>query len=164
MAAGKPKLEEFCAVHTCRKDVSFVLQTKNGPKSIDLPQYWPPVRENYLSILPDEKIYVELEITKDNLIGLKHVPSIKNPDITLTFNFEQVQDKRGMMLTVKNPFDSVLKFHVSMAVVTGEIVQTSSCPVRANLLLMEHWPHPIFELFVSDIHFLAKADSTACVY
>jgi len=114
------------------------------------------------SILPGTKIFAEAKIAGDGSIDLVKVSLIKNPDITLTFNLTKMDS--GMMLSVKNPLDKTIKYHLNMIDFNGKAHNTSSCPVRAGLSVFETWPHAIPEIIVTNIHLALKGEKGMCIY
>lgn len=114
------------------------------------------------SILPGTKIFAEATINSDSSIEQTKVSEIKKPDITLTFNLTKTNS--GMMLSVKNPFEKTIKYHLNMIDYKGKAHNTSSCPVRAGLSVFESWPHPIPEILVSNTHVASKGEEGLCVY
>jgi len=68
-----------------------------------------------------------------------------------------------MLLRVESTFDTPLKFDLHMmALDTDAILYTSSCPVHPGRITYEHWPHAIFQLFVSDFRIVQGEDSSVC--
>jgi hypothetical protein len=45
----------------------------------------------------------------------------------------------------------------------GGLQKTSSCPVKPQLSSIEHWPHPIAMLRISDFRFAPPAEQ-GCTY
>lgn len=157
-------MEEYCAKEQCRRNKKVSFLTDTGPIDQTLEIYWPVVQGNQLSLLPGDKVYIEAEI-KDGLItSLNQVSEITTPEKTLVFDFQQIDGKVDMMLSVKNPFSSFIKFSLNMIDFRGQPHQTSSCPVAAGGGVYEMWPHAIPELMVSNIRVLSETDSMACEY
>jgi hypothetical protein len=59
-----------------------------------------------------------------------------------------------VFLTVHNPFPEQIKYRAGM-LIPGEphFRKTSSCPVLSNRMSLEHWPHPIVALVLTDFRF-----------
>jgi len=157
-------LEEYCASNRCREDHILKFRTKNRDVEQWLQWYFPVVQEDRLSLLPGDKVYIEAEIIDGKFSDLKQVETPLNPSKTITLEFRQVEDKIDMMLSVNNPFDKSMKFHIDMIDFEGKPHQTSSCPVMAGKLLFEHWPHVIPEIIISNIRAVDLSDSLTCVY
>jgi hypothetical protein len=97
------------------------------------------------------------------------VPTIEKPQTTVKLSFEQddkIGDGTHMMLQVSNPFPRTLKYRARMMTLDGRVSPTSSCPIRARTQNYEHWPHPIFQLIISDLHFVEEGSEEArrCKY
>lgn len=158
-------LEEFCKKNDCRKNTHVKFKTDNGMIDQVLPLYWPAAQSNKISILPGDKLFIEAEVLNGNLLGnFKLVNEIKNPNKTIQFSFTQMDSSVGMMLSVKNPFSSSIKYHLNMIDFSGKLHQTSSCPVKAKISVFESWPHPIPELILTDMRFLKDSDEMTCIY
>jgi hypothetical protein len=114
------------------------------------------------SILPGAPVYAEATVNADGSITLTKVESISNPAITLSFDLSAMDD--GMMLSVKNPLDKPIKYHLNMIDRSGKPHQTSSCPVHAGISVFEMWPHPIPEIRVSNAHVASKSEEGLCIY
>jgi len=89
--------------------------------------------------------------------------------ITLTGVVESTSDVGAIMvlkawsegsdvfLTVQNPFSKDIKYRAGMRLPGEERARkTSSCPVRSGIMTLEHWPHPIDEILLTDFHFDTK--------
>lgn len=114
------------------------------------------------SITPSAPIYAEALISDSGTISLAKVEKITNPKITFTFEFSEFNG--GMMLSAKNPLNQAVKYHLDMIDYNGKLHNTSSCPVIADGMAFESWPHPIPEIRVSNIHFTSKSEEGKCVY
>ncbi len=114
------------------------------------------------SIIPGAKIFAEAKVNSDGSIELTKMDEIKNPRITLTFDLSEMDN--GMMLSVKNPLDISIKYHLNMIDYKGKAHNTSSCPVLAGLSVFEMWPHSIPEIRISNIHVALKEEEGTCIY
>lgn len=115
-----------------------------------------------ITIEPMHKVYAEVTITDGRIVEVTQVESILNPDKTITFEFSE--SKHGTMLSVQNPFEKPIKYHINMVDYSGNFHKTSSCPVMAAGGAFESWPHPIPKLVVSDFHFLEEDQGFTCTY
>jgi hypothetical protein len=68
----------------------------------------------------------------------------------------------GSVLVIRNHFDRALRYHASRKVPNQRVQPTTVCPVRANLVSFEHWPHPIETIAFGDIASIEPGESTAC--
>ena len=157
-------MENLCKVAKCRENRSLKFRTDSGIFEQTLPLYWPAAYKNKISLLPGDVLFIEAEETDDGLGNFKLVDKIVNPEKTIEFSFTQMDEKLDMMLSVKNPFSKDIKYHLDMIDFSGKPHKTSSCPVRANISVYEHWPHVIPELILTDMHFLEPNDVMSCVY
>ncbi|OCQ23856.1 hypothetical protein A7985_07925 [Pseudoalteromonas luteoviolacea] len=107
------------------------------------------VQGEQLSILPSDELLIEAEVIgKGRLGNFKQVSEIVNPDKTLEFSFTQMDSSVGMMLSVKNPFPFMIKYHLNMI----------------DFSVFESWPHPIPERKLTNIRIQKGTDTIACVY
>jgi hypothetical protein len=95
------------------------------------------------------------------------VETVENPDRTMTFDFQQspeLGDGTHMMLVVSNPFDRHIRYRLGMMTPNSEkIYATSNCPVGPKIKVIEHWPHPIFQLVFTDMKLVDKeTDDLSC--
>jgi hypothetical protein len=114
------------------------------------------------SIFPGAPIYAEATVNDDGNISLTEVDKVVNPSITLTFNFTKYDS--SMMLSVKNPLNKTIKYHLDMIDYKGNPHNTSSCAVIAGLSVFESWPHPIPEIRISNTHVASKNEEGMCTY
>lgn len=162
---GDITLEEFCKTNPCRKNRHVKLNTPNGQIDQVLPLYWPVAFYDRISILPGDELLIEADVLDGNRIGnFKLVTENKNPNKTIRIAFTQMDSNHGMMLSVKNPFSSTIKYHLNMVDFSSQPHQTSSCPVRARRSVYESWPHPIPELILSDMRFIDDSEEGRCIY
>ena len=81
-----------------------------------------------------------MSVVKENL----------RPDKTIIIEFNQNVKGRihdGMRLTVKNPFDKILKYEALMYINGGtKWIPTSIIPIRPNLVNFELWNDVILSL------------------
>ncbi|NVJ61073.1 MAG: hypothetical protein HWE27_11830 [Gammaproteobacteria bacterium] len=157
-------LEQVCKIDKCRENITLKFMTNAGPFEQHLDLYWPVVQGEVLSLLANEKVFIEAELIDGRFVNFKMVEEITNPEKTIVFNFTQMEGKVDMMLSVKNPFPKRMKFHLDMIDFKGNLHKTSSCPVIARGGVFEMWPHAIPELLVSNIRALEESDSMSCVY
>jgi hypothetical protein len=165
-ASSEPQqdMQQYCSQNPCRKDVSVNFRTDGEPVSEYLEFYWPVVQGSQISILPGEEVHIEMVFTNGKVSALRNVDAIEKPYVTMTFKLQQREGAIGMNLTVKNPFNKAVKYHLNMIDFNGRAHQTSSCPAIPNGAAFESWPHPIPEIIVSDIHFLDDQNNFSCVY
>ena len=117
-----------------------------------------------ISIFPDEQVYVEATVKDNKIVSIRNVHTLSNPGSTLTFKFSKMDGGKGMMLSVKNPLDNAIKYHIDMVDFKGGLHHTSSCPNMAGLSVFESWPHPIPEIRITNFHFAASNEGSVCIY
>jgi len=157
-------LSDFCADKLCRKNVTITFNTPNGVFDEFLPNYFPVVQGERLSVLPNEKLFIEAELQNDTLTNYRWVESNQHPDKTLVISLTQMEGALSMLLTLKNPFDVILKYHLDLVDFEGELHPTSSCPVLPGISAFETWPHAIPELIISEVHVIPESQAQTCVY
>jgi hypothetical protein len=84
-------------------------------------------------------------------------------DIKVKFICADIASGTGIMLAVNNPFSKPIRYNLGLMFLTsGRLYKTSSCPVIAKGGSYEYWPHPIFQLVVTNMHFLTEGDEMGC--
>jgi len=160
-------LEEYCKFNPCRKNLKMTLKQKDGSLFERTFTILPPVvQPTLISIFAGETLYIEATEGEEGPTDFVQVKTIRNPERTLVFKFEQqkdVGDGKSMLLTVKNPFSKTLRYKLGMMPLDMEkLVKTSSCPVAGGQSVFESWPYPIFQIVIGKIHFQKKDDDGSC--
>lgn len=160
-------LEVLCTTiySDCRKNLTVRLRAEDSAvQEIHLELSYPPVQDGELvTIFPGETIWVEGEWVEGRLTKLRSVPGSAGSSRALAFKFQQVEGKAGMMLSVTNPFDMMIKYRLGMQPLGRDgVFKTSSCPVIPGGHGFEHWPEPIFQLVVMDIEAVAEGAPMTC--
>lgn len=158
-------IDDACARLPCLHDVRIKLIRTDGTTFDRTYKQLPPnVQHSTVAVYAGQTIHVEAEIDHGKLVHLHAVDTVKHPKRTLTFHLWQ-DPTNGMMLTVSNPFDKMLKFHMGMMPLAHPVVlKTSSCPVIAHGFGMENWPDPLFQVIITDGHFVEAGHHPGCVY
>lgn len=101
------------------------------------------VQNNGLVVLSGQKLYVEADMSGDQLINFLAVDHIEKPEKTIVAAFRQ-QDDGGMILSMNHPFKNDVKFDLEI-LRPGSVnfEATSSLPVKAGIKITEMWPYPI---------------------
>jgi hypothetical protein len=162
--------EEFkkvCEQMPCRKNVKISLKTQKGMFNFRAALFPPVVQETFITLIPGENLFVEATVQEDHLINLAVVKQVANPGRTISFEFHQTDelgDGTHMVLMVKNPFEKHLRYRLGMMLPDGDTVYaTTSCPVGPKIMIMEHWPHPIFQLIFTEMRLVDETnDDLAC--
>lgn len=166
-AEVRAEIAKVCETVLCRTPVPIKLRLSDGKTfEMTLPIAAPIISGRLVTLFPNETIFVEAQVSGDELIDLTAVAENKNPEKTLTFEFAQVPDSEngtGMRLFITSPFKGVLKYRLGMMLPEGEeILATSSCPLRGEMHgSYEMWPHPIFQLVATDFRFVSPESAQA---
>ncbi|SHF93286.1 hypothetical protein SAMN04487965_2992 [Microbulbifer donghaiensis] len=115
-----------------------------------------------ITIKGQSKVYAEVTINEGKIVDVTQVESVLNPEKTVAFEFSETEN--GTMLSVKNPFELPIKYHINMVDYSGNFHKTSSCPVMAGGGAFESWPHPIPQLVISNFRFLGENQAFTCTY
>ncbi len=112
------------------------------------------VNEKILQIYPGEKLFVEVETKKNEIISMKVVKENLNPEKTLEINFTQKIEERTsqlMMLEIINPFDYDLEYEAMMFIVgNNKWINTNVLPVKAKLSSFEMWNDVVITLVLTE--------------
>ena len=105
--------------------------------------FYGAVQDNGLVVLPSQTIYVEADVSGDQLTNFLAIDHIEKPEKTIVATFGQ-QDDGGMSLSLTQPFNRGVKFDLEILRLGGDHFEaTSSLPVKAGIKLTEMWPYPI---------------------
>lgn len=157
-------LDALCSRLPCLHDLHIRLVREDGSLFERTYKQLPPtVQNDFVAVYAGQTVHVEADIDHGKLVHLHAVDTIKHPKRTLTLHLWQ-DAKNGMMLTVSNPFDKMLKFHMAIMPLAHPVaLKTSSCPVVAHGFSMENWPEPLFQVFIEDGHSVDAAHNPGCV-
>ena len=112
------------------------------------------VKEKVLQIYPSEKLFVEVEIEKEEIISMKVVKENLNPEKTIEIELTQtVEGKKSkfMMLKILNPFEKDLEYKAMMFIVGhNKWINTNVFPVKAKLSSFEIWNDVIITLVLTE--------------
>lgn len=101
------------------------------------------VQDIGLVVLPGQTIYVEADVSGDQLANFHEVDHIEKPEKTIVATFGQ-DDGGGMILSLTQPFKTDFKFDLEiLRVGEDHFATTSSLPVRSGIKGHEMWPYPI---------------------
>ncbi|MCH8500845.1 MAG: hypothetical protein LAT77_02915 [Aliidiomarina sp.] len=146
--APEPTIEEVCDTQrNCRTSTQVLLATPSGEVSFDYDQYWPVVYDNEITILPGERVLVEIEFDEFQQVQhMRHVTERTNPERTFEFYFTQIRGNYGMLMSLRNPLTRPVLFDVEIKSVDGQTYRVSTCPIRGRMSFHERWPEPAAEL------------------
>ena len=112
------------------------------------------VKEKVLQIYPGEKLYIEVEIEKKEIISMKVVKENLNPEKTIEIEFIQnVKDKKSetMMLHITNPFKKDLEYKAMMFIVGHDKwINTNVLSIKAKLEAYEIWTDVVITLVLTE--------------
>jgi len=122
----------------------------------------PVIQGNLISIFPGETIYLTFDPGDSGPENLRSVISEDFSANTLTFKFSQeakLGDGVGMLLNVRNQSKRYIKYDLGMQLLdSDDLYKTSSCPLMPELSGFESWPHPIFQLVMTNFRWVDKSD------
>lgn len=180
-------LIEFCKSTLCREPGTVVIETGDHEpytETYDTPL--PLVFDDQILIMPGDIVVVEGDIVDgkltgmrlvmlkptigDQLIGSDRLPDVLNPERSIVFEFRQEGSQR--VLTGRNGFPEILKFHAHMRFQNDDNwYNTSTCSLKATPLGLEYvvvelWQDPIVELALTDFHVIDPDSEEAglCIY
>lgn len=112
------------------------------------------INDKIIQIFPGEKIYVEANILNNEIISLKRVENNENPEITLIIEFIQInegQNHKGMMLSIKNPFDKIINYSADICLLKySKWVTTDVYDIAPCIVGYEIWPDLISSIALSN--------------
>lgn len=110
--------------------------------------------EGILQLYPGEKLFIEVELEKKEIVSMKVVKANLNPDRTIEIALIQnTKDGKSesMMLKVINPFKKDLEYNAMMFIVgQDKWISTSILPVRGGLTGYETWSDVIISIVLSE--------------
>jgi hypothetical protein len=130
----------------------------------------PVIHGGNVHIYAGQTIYVEADMSKGKLTGLRLVQTLKHPDKTLILRLTQQtksKEKTSMLLLIYNPFDKNLKYHahiVSLDDVDDSGNKTITCPVKVKNTAAEIWPNPLVQVILKDFKLIDPKTKRVCEY
>ena len=86
---------------------------------------------------------------------------LDGPSTRLRLSFRQALGAEDMLLTVENGYEGMLTYEAAMMIIGeqgGQWVRTSVCTVPPGIYTLEHWPHAIVALSLSNIRVGPKGE------
>ncbi len=167
VSADAPSMDELCqtVLKGCRRNVTVQFRQADGTeyrKFFDV--MYPPVQNRTLvTVFVGETLRLKATVSADRISELAPAADTDDASSVIEISLKQMPDKPDMMLVIRNPFDRLLKYKAAMQVPPkNDPIATSTCPVLAGKLGIETWPHPVFQVLLSDFHFLPSLESTTC--
>lgn len=158
------EFRRFCEEHACRGRTEIDLLEEDGRTfHLELERAQPVVQGGMVSIYAGETIRLRAREQDGVVVDLAVAAESETPTIEL--RLEQLrsgENPSSMMLTVKHGFARTLKYRLGMMLLSDERVRgTSSCPVPVAVPSFELWPHPIFQLVLTDLRLVEDGDAAA---
>jgi hypothetical protein len=153
----------MCEHTVCQRNLHVVLKQKDGKTYDQTFGVFPGIVQDMgITVVAGQTIFVEAELSGDQLVNMKAVDAVVHPNKTITATLTQNKDG-AMMLSLANPFPKPLKFDMGMMPLdTDGLYKTSSCPVIAGGGAFEMWPYPIFQLVLGNARLLDAKAPMAC--
>ena len=150
---------DYCQTHDCRKNLKIRLKNPDGADfNFEMELAQPIVQDNVISIFPGETFYIAFDLGEYGPENLRTVESTDNSTNTLKMSFAQESDA-GMILFINNSSKRYIKYDLEMMLIDSEdIYKTSSCPLMPEISNYESWPHPIFQLVMSNFHWVDESN------
>ena len=167
IAADAPSMDDLCqtVLKGCRRNMTVQFRQADGSeyrKFFDV--MYPPVQNRTLvTVFVGETLRLKATVSDDRISELALAADTDSASSVIEISLKQMPDKPDMMLVIRNPFDRLLKYKAAMQVPpANDPMATSTCPVLPGKLGIETWPHPVFQVLLSDFHFLPSLESTTC--
>lgn len=87
--------------------------------------------------------------------------ALDGPPMRLRLSFRQASGTEDMLLTVENGYEGVLTYEAAMMIIGergAQWVRTSVCTVPPGIYTLEHWPHAIVALSLSNFRIGPKGE------
>lgn len=156
-------VERMCRLTACQHGLHVALKQQDGTLFEKTYDVFPAVvQEAGILVVAGQTVYVEADVEDGRLVNLGAVEAVAHPEKTITAHLEQSADG-GMLLTLRNPFGSALRFRMGMMPLGSDALHaTSSCPVIAGGGSYEMWPYPIFQVLLAEGRLLRGGDDMSC--
>jgi|SRR5712672_1996864 len=149
---AQPQVLPDTATPALRAPFTLKIQTDHGVYTEELGKI-PYVAENEVYLFSGDAFGINLTLVGGKISQVTYQPDLTKADVTFTF----AQQKRMMMLTIKNNVKRRLLLDASMTVPEKkEIFKTSIVPIEAGLSSYEVWPHAIVRLVLRGFRFSAS--------
>lgn len=154
------ELAKICAETRCHPPGTIkVIMEDGATREFQSGSAWPIVYEGFVAIFPGATVFLAGEIVDGKVVNLRAVDEPETLVNVIKLEMEQKDGKPDTFLTVTNYFPETIKYRARMMLPTSdEVRETSSCAVRSGPVAVEHWPHPIFQLLLSDFRVVEASD------
>lgn len=100
--------------------------------------------DNTIQLYPGETIFVEVELTKNEIKSMKTIKENLHPEKTLIISFSQQTEgkvHKGMLLKIENPFKKQLEYKATIFLMKyNKWAPTNVLPIQQKLSSFETWP------------------------
>ena len=132
----------------------------------DVPECGPAqddtLEDGLVVIRPGETLCIAATSQGDVVVPVRVVTTIEGPGRPIVLR--SWREGSDVFLTIRNPYSRYLKYRAGI-VLPGEVRprNTSSCPVLSDYRpTLEHWPHLVDEILLTDFRLLAEGADPAC--
>lgn len=150
---------EACTPQPCRPPRSIVLQSRQGQQIVQT-NASPYVLNGSILVRVGDDFFVAADEKDGTLINLRKVDAAEGAPNVIHVSFKQDQIGTGdfvMFLTISQNFPRPIVYRAIASRPTRQVFQTSTCPLRPGLPVVEMWPNPIWILALD--HFRATDDA-----
>lgn len=153
-------LAKICAETRCHPPGTIRVILDDGSTREFHSEYaWPIVHDGFVAIFPGVTVFLAGEIVDGKVVNLRAVDEPEAPVNVIKLEMDQKDGKPDTFLTVTNYFPAAIKYRAGMMLPTSDEVRgTSSCAVMSGPVAIEHWPHPVFQLLLTDFHIVDAGD------
>lgn len=159
------ELARICAETRCHAPGTIRVNLEDGSiAEFEARHAWPIVHDGFVAIFPGATLFLAGEIVDGKLVNLRAVDEPAAPAGVLKLRMYQEEGKADTFLHLTNYFPEFIKFRAAMMLPMEEALRvTSSCPVMSDgRHSYEHWPHPVFQLLLSEFLVVAGDGEIVC--
>jgi hypothetical protein len=157
-----------CATSSPRKPVERAARAatdaaEEGPPECGAPRA-DTLEDGLVVIRPGETICVAVTSWKDVVTPVRVVSSTATDGAARPIILRSWRDGSDVYLTIRNPYARYLKYRAAV-VLPGEVRprDTKTCAVLTDYRpTLEHWPHAIDEILLTDFRLLPEGAALAC--
>lgn len=160
-------LAKICAETRCHPPGTIkIIMDDGATKEFPSEHAWPIVYDGFVAIFPGVTLYIAGEVVDGKIVNLRAVDKQEQPVNVIELRMYQEEGKPDTFLTVTNYFQEIIKYRAGMMLPTSdEVRRTSSCAVMSGPISIEHWPHAVFQLLLTDFHVVdATEGQIRCEY
>jgi hypothetical protein len=114
-----------------------------------------------ISVLPEAKTVALVTISESKIVQVKQILENLDSQEGISFSLSKMGEN-GMMLSVQNSLNVIVKYDIEMIDYKRKRHYTSSCPLMPGSGVFESWGHNIPELEISNFRILKKSEPMAC--